>query len=461
MKPSRLLVGSLLLLLAVAMVNTTVFDRALAQEQPTKIPLDQPTKEPVQPEPTKPPVEVPPTKSPDVPTVAPPTKVPPTPLPPKEAWTSTPIVTLEPTKTPLGMLPTKTLSPTLPTTPSGAPTQNAGNGPTPLPGKATVSDSSTRGSGGGPSVGAIATPHHSTANDSASPMLIGVVFEDRNDNGVRDADEAGLPGVAVIVEAQGQQQVLVTDASGAYSAYADSHASARVVPPADWTTARVESVTLDRARNFPLRRREATAITPTVAASVVNFTSLALGGVGLGAMVWLGLLQHQRARVNSFNAWARADLRLRSESEHLARRDRMVVDEASIVTLLNQAGLDATGEQLGIDQVERLIFDPVPAIVGLGHDFQRLVFTPASEQIIRRLVKHHALSNVLGDSLHGIHVYPVDALNGDLFVTDDLAAAFGYLGSKLKLSSIQPMSLPQTERWFVYVVPRQRGKVAR
>ncbi len=173
------------------------------------------------------------------------------------------------------------------------------------------------------------------------------------------------------------------------------------------------------------------------------------------------MLQHQRALSPNYRQWARADLRLRSESERLARRDRLVVDDDWIVALLNQAGLDATGEQWGIDQVERLILDPIPAIVGLGRDFQRLVFTPASDQSIRRLVKHHALSNVIGDSLHGIRAYPVDALNGDLFVVDDLAAAFDYLGGKLKLPSIQPMRLPRTERWSAYVVPGQRGKVAR
>ena len=80
-----------------------------------------------------------------------------------------------------------------------------------------------------------------------------------------------------------------------------------------------------RVRNFALRQNTAelpVPAVPSVTSSVINLTSLALGFIGLGAIIWLGLMQHQRARVTSFNAWARADLRLRSEAERQALNER-------------------------------------------------------------------------------------------------------------------------------------------
>ena len=114
----------------------------------------------------------------------------------------------------------------------------------------------------------------------------------------------------------------------------------------------------------------------------------------------------------------------------------------------------STGVAPGIDQIDRVVLEPLPALVGLGRDFQRLIFTPAPEALVRQMVKQKALTDLLGESLRGVQVYPIDALTGDLFVADDLAAA---LAAKAR----SPIGLPRTERWSVYVVPAQRGKVAR
>lgn len=442
----RLSVWSLLLLLAVALVSTTVSDRALGQgEQP-------PTKAPLPQAPTKPPVEAPPTKAPQEPTAVPPTKVPPTALPTKEEVTNTPGAMVGPTKTPIGVVPSKTVPPELPTkTPlpveSAAPVSSSTNGNEP----GQISDTAAK-----PSLKLGATPVQADPSALSGSSLIGVVFEDDNGNGVQDANESGLSGIAVIVEVQGQQHTLITDASGAYQAPANPQATARVVPPAGWQVTGETVMPLDRARHFPLQPRAAdrSSSVPAVTSSVINLTSLALGFIGLGAIIWLGLLQHQRARVHSFNAWARADLRLRSEAERLVRRERIVIDETWIVALLNQAALAATGEAPGIDQIDRVVLEPLPALVGLGRDFQRLIFTPAPEAIVRQLVKQKALVNLLGESLRGVRAYPIDALNGDLFVADDLAAA-------LAAKAPQPIGLPRTERWWVYIVAAQRGKVAR
>ncbi len=437
---------SLLLLLAVALVSTTVSDRALGQgEQP-------PTKQALPQEPTKPPVEVPPTKAPQEPTAIPPTKVPPTALPTKAPVTSTPETIPGLSKTPIGVVPSKTVPPELPTK-------------TPLPIEATLPTSGHANAGQPdqgngalitPALKTGATPQPAEPGALSESSLIGVVFEDDNGNGVQDLNEFGLSGIAVIVEVEGQQHTLITDASGAYRVRANPQATARVVPPTGWQVTGQASAPLDRARHFPLQPRAAdrSSTVPAVTSSVINLTSLALGFIGLGALIWLGLLQHQRARVHSFNAWARADLRLRSEAERLVRRERIVIDEAWIVALLNQAALAATGDAPGIDQIDRVVREPLPALVGLGRDFQRLIFTPAPEAIVRQLVKQKALVNLLGESLRGVHAYPIDALNGDLFVADDLAAAFA-------AKAPQPIGVPRTERWWVYVVAAQRGKVAR
>jgi hypothetical protein len=443
MTRARLLAWSLLVLLAVALVSTMVFDRVSAQaDQP-------PTKEPLQQEPPKPPVEDPPAKAPAEPTSVPPTKAPPAPLPTKALWTNTPKTVLRPTKTLIGMMPTKTALPaaTPVSMPATAPTSSVTMGSESRPGdsiSATLANSAAQSA-------------ETAARATSQPPLIGIVFEDDNRNGVQDENESGLPGIAVIVETPGQQQTLITDSSGAYRVSANPQATVRVVPPAGWQVPYAEALPLDRARNFALRQDTAVSpmpAVPRVTSAVINLTSLALGFVGLGAIIWLGLLQHQRARVTSFNAWARADLRLRSEAERQARRERIVIDEAWIVALLNQAALDATGEAPGIDQIDRVALEPIPALVGLGRDFQRLVFTPAPATIVRQLIKQKALAGLLGDSRRSARMHPIDALNGDLFVTDDLAAA-------LAAKAPRPIVLPRTERWSVYVVPQQRGKVAR
>ncbi|HON67054.1 MAG TPA: calcineurin-like phosphoesterase C-terminal domain-containing protein [Phycisphaerae bacterium] len=60
----------------------------------------------------------------------------------------------------------------------------------------------------------------------------GVVFHDRNANGVRDADENGIPGVAV----SNQREVVVTDAEGRWRLPAADDAIFFVIKPSHWMT---------------------------------------------------------------------------------------------------------------------------------------------------------------------------------------------------------------------------------
>ena len=426
-------------------------DRVVAQEPPTKAPIEVPTKPPVDPGPE------PATKDPIKPTAVPPLKPTATSLPTKEPWTSTPVATELATCRDESA---DRVAAHQATSPDQFAHAAVGF-------KRSITHTRQRRRGfdqaapTGP-VEAVATvAAQMTGPTPSAPLLIGMVFEDLNANGVQDVDERGLSGVAVVIETAGHAQTLLTDASGAYAAQSDPNAAVRVIPPAGWLTDQIGSLPLDRARSFPLRQQAVMLAAPTVTSSVINFTSLALGFLGLGAIVWLGLLQHQRAHVASFNAWARADLRLRSEAERLARREHLTIDETWIVRVLNQVGLDVTGEHPGIDQVERLVLDPLPAIVGLGQGFQRFVFTPIPDVQVRRLVKRKALTNLIGDSWRDVRVLSIDALHSDLFVTDDLTLAFQQLCGRWQLPALPQTTLPRTERWTLYVVSQQRGKVAK
>ncbi len=196
-----------------------------------------------------------------------------------------------------------------------------------------------------------------------------------------------------------------------------------------------------------------------IAPVTIDLTSVVIAVAGLGLSVWVGLWQHRRALVHSYTAWARADLRLRGETERLAHRAQIVVDEAWTIRLLNQAALAATGEALGIDQIDRVMLEPLPAIVGLGRHFERVVFTPASPAALTRLIKRRAWLNLFGDSLHSVRPYSIDALNGALFMTDDLAVAWEYLCDRL-LSSPMATPLPRTDRWSITIVPSQPARHA-
>ncbi len=76
----------------------------------------------------------------------------------------------------------------------------------------------------------------------ATPNVIsGVVFEDRNGDGVRDADERGLPGV----EVSNGREVVATDREGRYRIGAGESGAVFVVKPRGWRP-RVDSLNLPR-----------------------------------------------------------------------------------------------------------------------------------------------------------------------------------------------------------------------
>ncbi|MCS7310995.1 MAG: metallophosphoesterase, partial [Armatimonadetes bacterium] len=67
----------------------------------------------------------------------------------------------------------------------------------------------------------------------AQPMATGVVFHDRNRNGIRDAGEPGVPNVLV----SNQREVVKTDAQGRYRLPVDDDTILFVIKPRGWRTA--------------------------------------------------------------------------------------------------------------------------------------------------------------------------------------------------------------------------------
>ena len=470
-------------------------DARVARQAPssggTKPPIQQPTKPPVAPT-VGATAQMPPTKAPLPPTDAPPTK---TPLPPM----AVPL-----TKTPWpteALAPTKTLWPTVGAT-AQMPTKTPWPTDTPLPtttlAPAEVSQSASPAMPQPPATGAAAVPaaprtrqqtsteppvvNQPVADTPAAPaaaLLMGVVFDDRNGNGVHDPDEPGLPGVAVIVESLDRPQTFITDASGAYTTTLDPTATARVVPPAGWVTSRLESLPLDVSRNFALRQSDAPVATLTQ--TVLDLAPLVTIGGILTAVLGFGLIQIGRTVSAGNRQLALTLVRMQRTTEQpitFKEEKTGTLDRArdpKVLALLNQAALDATGRSLRIEQVLKVMVDPAAAIVALGCDRQRaafVVFTPLSPKDFRTTLQpgaelpvatvfegatHYPLER-LGEALAGAHAQVVDAISSGLFVADDLASAFQYLTGDLPVAT---RTLPRTGRWHLVIgpIPRSTLKV--
>jgi hypothetical protein len=289
--------------------------------------------------------------------------------------------------------------------------------------------------------------------------VIGVVFDDADGDGQRDADESGLPGVPVIVESNGEQTTIVTDAGGTYTAHAAPVAIVKVVPPAGWRTPGLAALPAPEAGDFPLRRMESathnSAAPVTITQSALDLTGIAIGFAVLGVLVWVGLLAHQRTTTRSFQQWALADLRLRHEAERESRQFTVKSDDEAL-TVLEQAALDATGARPFITHLvrDRSRLSPVAAIVAFSAaDARHWIFSPASPDQLKRLGREPLTALFGKDGRRGIKTHhAINALNSSPFVTDNLAAVLRHLTA----DSSSP--LPRAEQWQVYVVDSSQKK---
>lgn len=443
---------------------------AWAQDpKPTLAPPEpQPTKAPVEPQPTKaelPPTDVPPTKEP-LPTVVPPTKTSlPTIAPTKTAWptslpTKTAIPTGVPTKPPL-VSPTGAMVERVSANPTAARSLPGAQSPTGAPDTAVTASMAT----------------------SQITLVTGVVFDDANDNGQRDPDEAGLPGVAVFVETATGTQTVVTDARGVYALSTSADATVRVIVPVGWRTRKPDRFPLTQAGDFPLRATTVAAsgrpaaLTPlTITQSAIDFAPLIALGLGLGAVMAIGFLRTARAVSTSNRQLALLLVRMQRTSEKPIAFDEDGpgrATDARVLALLNQAGLDASGQPLQIERVLSVTSGEAPAITALGQAGRAafVVFTPLEAKAFRRLrtvertlsagevAFEHATAyplDRLDEALATGQAYPVDALSSGLFVADDLAAAYGYLAADLPVSA---RTLPRVSRWTLLVAPLPRHEL--
>jgi hypothetical protein len=317
-----------------------------------------------------------------------------------------------------------------------------------------------------------------------------MVFNDVNGDGVQEENEPGLAGIAVMVATSSQAHTLITDASGAYQVNANPRATVRIIPPAGWLVTQAAALPLDRARNFALRQDRtpsalASATTSpmplTITQSVIDFAPLIALGLGLGVVMAIGFLRVSRSVSTSSRAAALLQVRMQRTSEkpvtfETAEPPASAATDVRVLTLLNQAGLDAAGQPLNIDRVLSVTAGDRPAIIALGQDGRAafVVFTPMEAKAFQRALRtspessssevafEHATAyplGRLGEVLTAGHARacPLDALNSGLFVADDLAAAHAYLASDLPVSA---RTLPRTARWTLFVAPLPRHDLA-
>lgn len=414
-------------------------------------------------QPTKPPIE---------PTDRPPTK---------ESIKPT---SVQPTKTPLATkaLPTKTAIPTivLPTKlplPTETPTRVAPSSLvlTITPGSAGVSENT---SVGGTPVVHSESQLNGTSLATGQAPIVGVVFDDANGNDQHDPDEQGLPGVAVMVESDQGTRTIVTDAGGAYAVRPVSGATIRVIAPAGWRASNASRLPIERAGDFPLRATgliaSPRAITPlTLTQTVLDFAPLLMLGGAIGVVLALGFMRTSRAISTSNRQLALLMVRMQRASEKPQAFDDADTNRAEstrVLALLNQAGLDASGQPLQIERVLKVSANPAPAIVALGHGGQRtafVVFTPLERKAFKaRLESADAITDRafadaaaypldrLREAIDEGQPYPLDALNSGLFVADDLAAAYAFLANDLPVAV---RTLPRAARWQMWVAPLPRN----
>jgi len=180
---------------------------------------------------------------------------------------------------------------------------------------------------------------------------------------------------------------------------------------------------------------------------VYDFSTLALAVAALGATIFIAMERLRRALVTQFNSWALTHIRISRESLHITRQAQAALDDP--LRLLNQAALDATGENVNLIAMPQTVHAPFPAIVTLADDRRRFIFTPIAPEIMRRRENRHRAVSLLNGEPGVVATYPLDALNSSLFIADDLAAI--YTSEIKKRSAGDPCTLPRVQRWYLYV----------
>lgn len=160
----------------------------------------------------------------------------------------------------------------------------------------------------------------------------------------------------------------------------------------------------------------------------------------LGAVIFFGALisagnERQRKALDGISEqaalWAMQDLRLKREK--LARDVR--VDDP--IVWLNQVASKALGESLNLTVTE--IYDAPKALVTMGQDGRKIVFSLASKADILRLKREHKSKLSRGSNTHPLLNFPrkveqleISMLNGNILFDLELSLAWkGLTGNEL------------------------------
>jgi len=181
----------------------------------------------------------------------------------------------------------------------------------------------------------------------------------------------------------------------------------------------------------------------------VNIGGLILGLVILGFIIWLGLARLSRAITGEIHTTSLATLRLQHEAERLARRDKVAFRaDADVLSLLEQAILDASGESVHVRLLPNgwLVSPPMMAV--MDQQQTRYIFSPTPPEQVRAVARRQGLAQLLLGQATDLTAYPIDALNSTPFIVDDLSSAFGYV---LARHQAPRRPLPRTDRWYLYI----------
>ncbi len=211
----------------------------------------------------------------------------------------------------------------------------------------------------------------------------------------------------------------------------------------------------DSGNNPPSLASESAPVPPIVT-QALNASGFILGLGVLGVFIWLGLTQLSRSIIAEVRGVSLANLRIQHEAERVARRDKVVFRlDADVLTLLDQAILDATGETVHVRlMANKLLLAPPMAAVTDEINIH-YIFSPVPPDQMRSLRRHHPLAQFIFGRTGSVTAYPLDALNSTPFIADDLCAAFTYLMTRFQTPR---RPLPRTDRWYVYVAQPQRSR---
>jgi hypothetical protein len=181
----------------------------------------------------------------------------------------------------------------------------------------------------------------------------------------------------------------------------------------------------------------------------MNIGGFLLGVVILGLVIWFGLSRLGRAITTEIHTVSLANLRLQHEAERIDRREKVVFRaDSDVLTLLEQAILDASGESVHVRLLPNGWLSSPPLLAVVDTEQVRYLFSPASPEQVQDSARRHGLTQLLLGHATDLTAYPIDALNSTPFIVDDLSSAFGYVLARYQAPR---RPLPRTDRWYLYI----------